>query len=253
MKHLSARLTLKLSAQAKPQNSGMPMDANTRMLYDTIDYDKTTCSAVYERCRPSLEVHRRPGRRNRMFVQEDNLLIRNANKEDAPILGNWWRNGQIMAHAGFPNGLDITDEEIASELSTDADDTFRRLIIEADGAPIGEMSYRNKENRIAEIGIKICDNSMQGRGYGTRLLLMLIDALFWEQGYDKIVLDTNLSNIRAQHVYEKIGFRKVRINRDSWRDQLGRLQSSIDYELTKAEYARESKSHTATGKPNRNC
>lgn len=178
-----------------------------------------------------------------MFIQQNNLVIRNATKEDAPVLGKWWRNGEVMAHAGFPNGLDITNEQIASELSSDTDDTCCRLIIEADGFSIGEMSYRNKGNHIAEIGIKICESSRQEKGYGTKLLSMLISALFCKQGYEKIILDTNLNNTRAQHIYEKLGFKKLRVNRDSWRDQLGRPQSSVDYEMTKADWLNECKNH----------
>lgn len=178
-----------------------------------------------------------------MFIQHDNLVIRNATKEDAPNLGKWWRDGAVMAHAGFPNGLDITDEQIASELSVDTDDTCRRLIIEADGHPIGEMSYRNKGSYTAEMGIKICESFEQEKGYGTRLLSMLISALLCNQGYEKIILDTNLSNTRAQHIYEKLGFKKLRVNRDSWRDQLGRPQSSVDYEMTKADWLNECKNH----------
>ena len=60
---------------------------------------------------------------------------------------------------------------------------------------------------------------------------MLISFLFYNLGYQKIILDTNLDNKRAQHVYEKLGFRKQRINVNSWKNQLGELQSSIDYEL----------------------
>ena len=45
-------------------------------------------------------------------------------------------------------------------------------------------------------------------------------------------MDTNLKNERAQHVYEQLGFRKLRVNMDSWEDQLGVPQSSVDYELT---------------------
>lgn len=64
---------------------------------------------------------------------------------------------------------------------------------------------------------------------------MLIGWLF-RNGYSKIVLDTNLKNTRAQHVYESLGFRKVRTNIDSWSDQLGRLQSSVDYELVESDF-----------------
>lgn len=70
---------------------------------------------------------------------------------------------------------------------------------------------------------------------GRKVLSMLIGRLF-RDGYSKSVLDTNLANTRAQHVYESLGFRRVRVNRDSWRDQLGRLQSSVDYELVEKDF-----------------
>ncbi|ERI93362.1 acetyltransferase, GNAT family [Clostridiales bacterium oral taxon 876 str. F0540] len=168
-----------------------------------------------------------------MFIKQDDLTIRNATMEDAPVLGKWWRDGAVMAHAGFPRGLNVTDSEIAAQISEDTDETRRRLIIEHCNIPIGEMSYYNKGKGIAEIGIKICDYQKQEKGYGTLLLKMLINELFYKYGYSKIVLDTNLNNKRAQHVYEKLGFHKVRLNMDSWKNQLGELQSSVDYEMTK--------------------
>ena len=61
---------------------------------------------------------------------------------------------------------------------------------------------------------------------------MLINELF-HMGAKIIILDTNINNTRAQHVYEKLGFKKVKVRYDSWKNQLGELQSSIDYELTK--------------------
>jgi len=59
---------------------------------------------------------------------------------------------------------------------------------------------------------------------------MLISQLF-SMGYEKIILNTNLKNTRAQHVYEQLGFQKVRVCKDSWTDQVGVLQSFVDYEL----------------------
>ena len=166
-----------------------------------------------------------------MYIQQGNLTIRNAVAADGPLLGKWWRDGEVMAHAGFPRGLDISDEEIVADLAQDSDEKGRRLIIEAGGLQIGEMSYRNMGKGTAEIGIKICVSCQQGRGHGPIFLSMLIDALF-NRGYHKICLDTNLNNKRAQHVYQALGFEKVRVNCDAWRDQLGRLQSSVDYELS---------------------
>lgn len=181
-----------------------------------------------------------------MFIKQNNLTIRNASAEDAESLGKWWRNGNIMAHAGFPNGISITDKDIAEQLAADTDETHRRLIIEVDGIAIGEMNYRNMGDGVAQIGIKICNFTKQEKGYGTSLLKMLISSLFNEMGYVKIILDTNLYNLRAQHVYEKLGFRKIAINHDSWKNQLGEIQSSIDYDLTKDEYLYKLKNRWGT-------
>ena len=166
-----------------------------------------------------------------MFLNQDNLTIRNATVGDAEILAGWWNDGSVMAHAGFPNGLGTTAEKIAESLAKDVEGVHVRHIIEENGEPIGEMNYRNVGNGTAEIGIKICDPSCQNRGLGKKLLRMFIGGLFGDLGFEEIILDTNLNNLRAQHVYESLGFEKVRVNIDSWTDQLGQKQSSVDYRM----------------------
>ena len=170
-----------------------------------------------------------------MFIQYKNLVIRDAVLKDAEILCHWWNDGRVMAHAGFPNGVGISIENLQKQLAASANSNVNRLIIEADNKTIGEMSYRSTEDGEAEIGIKICDETQQEKGYGRILLSMLIKELF-RTGYTKILLDTNLNNTRAQHVYEKLGFIKRRVNKDVWKDQLGRIQTSIDYELIQTDF-----------------
>ena len=160
-----------------------------------------------------------------MNLQYKNLTIRDAVAADAAQLTAWWNDGAVMAHAGFPNGLRTTIEEVITGLGDG------RLVLEEDERLIGEACYRKVGESIAEIGIKICETDCQNRGLGRIILSMLISWLF-AQGFEKIVLDTNLTNLRAQHVYESLGFRKLRINYESWTDQLGNKQSAVDYELT---------------------
>lgn len=172
-----------------------------------------------------------------MLISKGKLKIRNATEEDSFILCKWWNDGKIMSHAGFPNGLGTNPERISESLKTDNEEN-RRLILEFENNPIGEMNYRTLEHGIAEIGIKICDFNKQNQGFGTEFLSMLIEFLFCSLGYKKIILDTNLKNIRAQHVYEKLGFRKIGVKVNSWKDQMGVWQSSVDYELTESLYHR---------------
>ena len=141
----------------------------------------------------------------RMRLVQEDIILRHATVDDAKQLVVWWNDGSVMAHAGFPNGLGTTEEKVKKSIEKDSDENGRRLIIEFKGKAIGEMCYRNQEDNIAEIGIKICEASYQEKGIGRCVLRMLIQYLF-QNGYKKIVLDTDLKNKRAQHVYEMLGF-----------------------------------------------
>lgn len=164
------------------------------------------------------------------------ISFRNAKIEDSAQLCKWWNDGEVMAHAGFPNGLGTTVANVTAQIEAESDETTRRHIIFYHDTAIGEMNYRNLGNRTCEIGIKICHTDSQNKGLGKVVLSLFIDGLFNELGFEKIVLDTNAKNTRAQHVYEQLGFQKVRTNINSWKDQLGNLQSSIDYELTRQHF-----------------
>lgn len=171
-----------------------------------------------------------------MFLQNENLTIRNAMPEDAPLLAKWWNDGKIMAHAGFPNGTGEKAADIAESLKGDTDDTQRRHIILRDAIPIGEMNYRNKGEKTAEMGIKICDFSLHDQGIGKKALSMLIGALFQKLGYEKIVLDTNVNNLRAQHVYERLGFQRLGVRENVWKSPTGELHSSVEYEMREKDF-----------------
>lgn len=162
-------------------------------------------------------------------IQYENLTIRQAEVSDAKQLAAWWNDGTVMAHAGFPHGVGTTEEEVIRGLGKGC------LVIQENDRLIGECNYRNVDHCVAEIGIKICETDCQNRGLGRKILSMLIRWLF-QNGYSKIILDTNLKNTRAQHVYESLGFHKVRTNIDAWKDQMGQLQSSIDYELVEKNF-----------------
>ena len=168
-----------------------------------------------------------------MRKEWNDILIRDALPSDAPILCRWWNDGAVMAHAGFPNGLGTTVEEIEKQLSTNS--RYRHIIVYK-GIPVGEMNYIPADEIGCEMGIKICESEHQNKGLGKKILSLFISGLFNDLGYTKIMLDTNLNNTRAQHVYEQLGFTKNRVRENSWKDQLGNWQSAVDYELTPKDF-----------------
>lgn len=169
----------------------------------------------------------------KVHLNEGDIVIRSVREADAEQLTNWWNDGAVMAHAGFPHGLGQSIEETRRQIARNVNSCAQLLIIELEGTPIGEMNYRALDGHSVEIGIKLCDPTAQNRGLGTLALTLIISYLFRREDVDEIRLDTNVNNTRAQRVYERLGFTRVRVNRDAWRDQDGVHQSSIDYVLTR--------------------
>ena len=172
-----------------------------------------------------------------MLIKQGNLSVRNAMPSDAPQLVAWWNDGAVMAHAGFPNGLNEDTQSVERLISSCSDENWRLLIIEVEDKPVGEMNYKNLGDDTAEIGIKICDASEQNKGYGTRILRAFIAALFTELNFQRIVLDTNPNNLRAQRTYEKCGFVKTRVEDRYWQSpQTGEWAGAVFYELARADW-----------------
>ena len=164
-----------------------------------------------------------------METQQDGVVIRTAERFDAQQLVTWWNDGAVMAHAGFPYGLHTTEEKVIAVMCEG------RCMTEYDGRRIGECCWRDRGNHTAEIGIKICETDDQKHGISRKVLTILIDLVF-QNDFELIVLDTDVNNTRARHVYESLGFQLIKINENSWQDQTGVYRSSVDYQLKECDF-----------------
>jgi RimJ/RimL family protein N-acetyltransferase len=93
------------------------------------------------------------------------------------ILCKWRNDEKIMKYAGFPNGWNISEEEIKNIILKETDEITGRRIIEIDNKPCGEMIYNNKEDNVVEIGIKMCDFTINEKGYGAKALKIFMKYL----------------------------------------------------------------------------
>ncbi len=66
-----------------------------------------------------------------------------------------------------------------------------------------------------EVGISIYDPDMRGKGYGTDAMLVLLGIGFGILGLNSIYLDTMEDNELSIRIYEKIGFKRVGILRET--------------------------------------
>ncbi len=169
--------------------------------------------------------------------RDGELLIRDARIYDSKQLFTWWTDGRVMAHAGFPKGLKTTLEAIQTRLEKQQS-TFIKdglWIIEYKRQPIGEMHHRIKDD-IASIGIKLCEHDMQGKGLGPQATRLLMAYLFERLQVNTIDVNTNVNNIHAQKMYERLGFKPLGVRAKAFVDDQGQLQDAIDYRFPKASW-----------------
>lgn len=178
-----------------------------------------------------------------MRIEKENIVIRSARLDDAKRLNQWWNDGQVMEHAGFPNGIGEPMEDTIDNIRSREGKLGQLCIIEIDKNPVGELSYGIGGDGAAYPGWKICDFSYQNQGYGPKIIIMLLEFLFTDEAInskfpiEKVVWDTMLENKRAQHIYEtKIRAKKIGIRENAWKDQLGSWRSAVDYEITREDF-----------------
>ena len=72
---------------------------------------------------------------------------------------------------------------------------------------IGNTEFMNSTDVDGELGIALTAKK-QNKGFGTEAVKAMIDYGFNTLGYKRIYLRTNVTNLRAQHVYKKCGFKE---------------------------------------------
>lgn len=89
----------------------------------------------------------------------------------------------------------------------------RRLFaIMVNGCPVGEVKLHHIDWEAKEctLGIHMRNDSVKGKGYGTRAEELAVEYAFAELGMEAVNADAVLKNTRSQHVLEKAGFQYLR-------------------------------------------
>ena len=160
------------------------------------------------------------------------IRLRAVEKEDLPLFVQWLNDPEIIAGLMMYTPLSVADENRWFEKIQDHIPEERPLAIEI----LQENSWRlagNSEfheislsNHSAEIGIFIGDKSIWDLGYGTEAMQLLLKHGFESLNLHRIFLRVYETNLRAIHVYEKVGFihegrlRQARYKNGKYMDEL---------------------------------
>lgn len=88
----------------------------------------------------------------------------------------------------------------------------RLFVIMAGDCPVGEVKLHHIdwETRECTLGIHMRNDSVKGKGYGTRAEQLVVQYAFDELGMEAVNADAVLKNTRSQYVLEKVGFQFLR-------------------------------------------
>jgi len=157
----------------------------------------------------------------KMIFQQGKLAIRKLMKKDVPFLMKWLGDSDILRYyEGRDSAFD--KKEIEEKFVNREDETTRCLVL-LDNKPIGYFQYYplgrdEKEEWYNDYsGIVYGTDQFIGEpaywnhGIGTWLVRATCQFLTKELHADKVVMDPQTRNTRAVYVYEKCGFKKVRL------------------------------------------
>ena len=137
------------------------------------------------------------------------LRARTALPEDAPFFFRLWTHPQVMVHAGFPNGLRITLEEVQALLERDQELSIleRRLVVvlRSSGEMIGEshLGVPDAEG-IVETDVKLLPE-FWGRRYGVEIKQALVDYLFTHTDCKAVQATPNINNAASINMQKAVG------------------------------------------------
>ncbi|MEO8538285.1 MAG: GNAT family protein [bacterium] len=138
------------------------------------------------------------------------VRLRAREPEDEALLFEWFNDPDVTEHLSMRYPISHKGEREFLVRSADVGYNNINFAIETltDGTMIGgcDLHRVSAENRSGVLGIAIGDKAFWDGGYGTDAMRTLVRFGFDMLNLHRIELDVYANNLRAQHVYEKIGF-----------------------------------------------
>lgn len=152
-------------------------------------------------------------------IEGRDILLRYAQESDLDEYFAFLQDPEMNRLTGSQS--DFTSDEIAawikkiSVVSSERVDFM--ILLKRTNELLGEVVLNEIDscNRSANIRIGIQKNEHRGKGYGTEALIEMLRYGFNTLNLHRIHLGVYTFNPRAIHVYEKIGFKREGVERDS--------------------------------------
>jgi aminoglycoside 6'-N-acetyltransferase len=143
-------------------------------------------------------------------VKDAVYAFRDLSRDDLPTIATWLRQPHVAEWWGDPEAALEEIERAMEDVATEP------LMVELDGRPLAYLQsydphledghpYADQPFGTLGLDLSIGDVGMVGIGHGSAILRQFVDILFGE-GVPRVVIDPDLTNLRAIRAYEKAGF-----------------------------------------------
>lgn len=169
----------------------------------------------------------------------ERIYLRSTLESDASIMLEYTQNEEIRYMTGTTT--EFTLEQIIAHIRNVKKDTSRydfAICLKDSDEMIGELAILDidEENKKAGFRITLASISLTGKGYGTEAMKLIIDFVFNQLKLNRIELEVFSHNLRGIRAYEKIGFVKEGVLRqslyynDTYSDEIIMAMLKSDYD-----------------------
>jgi len=173
-------------------------------------------------------------------MRGERVYLRPLEPTDADLVHRWYEDTRIQTLMGDPPmSLARRRQRYEDSVKGDGPDVFRFVIcLLDDDRAVGrtDIFEIDRQNGSCAFGLTIGDPELWGQGLGTDAVNAIIDFAFGQLRMERVWLDTDDHNTRAQAAYTKAGFsQEGRLRRAFYQD--GRWSDDIRMSILRDEWA----------------
>lgn len=166
--------------------------------------------------------------------------LRELERKDLATINKWRNDPELITLLGAPFRFINLDVDIAwfENYMRNRGNTVRCAMVRKDQDEIlGLVTLASIDylNQSAELHIMIGDKAEQGHGLGTFAVQNMLRHAFYNMNLHRVELTVLTDNTRAQHVYEKCGFKREGVKRQS-NYKKGKFHDMYCYSILKEEF-----------------
>ncbi len=171
------------------------------------------------------------------------VRLRELAREDIPIVNKWRQDRDLVDGLGAPARYISEDVDLSW-----FDDYMRRrgtdvrcaILVDREADPVGLVSLTaiDPVHRRAELHLLVGRRDLHGRGIGTEATRLMLQHAFSDLNLHRVFLSVLSHNAQAIRVYEKAGFKREGVSRESAYKR-GKYEDMVQMGILDREFGRE--------------